>query len=82
VVYELIIDDVALEQLRGLSKEVRRNIGYRLEALRNSFQGDVKKLEGNERRYRLRAGSYRVLFRLDERVIHVYAVKQRKEAYE
>ena len=29
--YQLIIDDVALEQLRALPKDVRRNIGYRLE---------------------------------------------------
>jgi mRNA interferase RelE/StbE len=80
--YELIIDDMALEQLRGLPKEFRRNIGSRLEALRNSFQGDIKKLAGDERRYRLRVGYYRILFRLDGKVIHVYAVKQRKDAYE
>jgi phage-related protein len=29
--YELIIDDVALDQLRDLPKEIRRNIGYRLD---------------------------------------------------
>ena len=80
--YQLIIDDVALEQLRALPKDVRRNIGYRLEMLQKAFQGDVKKLEGDERRWRLRVGDHRVLFRLDGNVIHVYAVKQRKEAYE
>jgi mRNA-degrading endonuclease RelE of RelBE toxin-antitoxin system len=51
--YELIIDNAALEQLRALPKEVRRNIRYRLEMLQDSFQGNVKKLEGDERRYRL-----------------------------
>ena len=81
MIYQLIIDDAALGQLRGLPKEVRRNIGYRLEMLQNSFQGDIKKLEGDERRYRLRVGDHRVLFRLDGKIIHVYAVKQRKEAY-
>ncbi|MBZ5620777.1 MAG: type II toxin-antitoxin system RelE/ParE family toxin [Acidobacteriia bacterium] len=81
MIYEFIIDDAALEQLRALPKEVRRNIGYRLEMLQDSFQGDVKKLEGEERRYRLRVGNHRVLFRLDGKIIHVYAVKQRKEAY-
>jgi mRNA-degrading endonuclease RelE of RelBE toxin-antitoxin system len=82
VTYRLIIDDAALEQLRALPKEIRRNIGHRLDMLQNSFQGDVKKLEGDERRYRLRVGGHRVLFRLDGKIIHVYAVKQRKEAYE
>jgi mRNA interferase RelE/StbE len=81
VIYELIIDDAALEQLRALPKEIRRNIGYRIELLQNSFEGDVKKLEGEQRRYRLRVGTHRVLFRLDGKVIRVYAVKQRKEAY-
>ena len=71
MIYEFIIDDAALEQLRALPKEVRRNIGYRLEMLQNSFQGDVKKLEGDERRYRLRVGDHRVLFRLDGKIIHL-----------
>lgn len=82
MIYQLIIDDAALEQLRVLPKEIRRNIGHRLEMLQNSFQGDVKKLEGDERRYRLRVGDHRVLFRLDSKVIRVYAVKKRKDAYE
>lgn len=82
MIYQLVIHDAALEQLRALPKEIRRNIGHRLDMLQNSFQGDVKKLEGDERRYRLRIGNHRVLFRLDGKIIHVYAVKQRKEAYE
>lgn len=65
MIYQIIIDDAALEQLRSLPKEVRRNIGHRLDALKNSFHGDVKKLEGDDRRYRLRVGAHRVLFRLD-----------------
>jgi mRNA-degrading endonuclease RelE of RelBE toxin-antitoxin system len=64
VIYQLIIDEAALEQLRALPKEIRGNIGHCLEMLQNSFQGDVKKLEGDERRYRLRVGHHRVLFRL------------------
>lgn len=79
--YHLILDKAALEQLRALPKEIRRNIGHRLDMLQESLQGDVKKLEGETRRYRLRVGEYRVLFRLDGKIIHVYAVKQRKEAY-
>ena len=35
-----------------------------------------------EQNYRLRVGDYRVLFRLEGRQISVYAVKDRKEAYE
>ncbi len=80
--YRLILDDAALEQLRALPKEIRRNIGHRLDLLQDALQGDVKKLEGQQHRYRLRVGEYRVLFRIDAAVIRVYAVKQRKDAYE
>jgi mRNA interferase RelE/StbE len=82
VAYRLILDDSALDQLRALSKEIRRNIGYRIELLQDGLQGDVRKLAGERRRYRLRVGEYRVLFRIDGGVIRVYAVKQRKETYE
>ena len=80
--YHLVLDEAALSQLRALPKAVRANIGRRLDLLQDSLQGDVKKLTGEQYRYRLRVGAYRVLFRLDGPVVHVYAVKQRKEAYE
>jgi len=43
--------------------------------------GDVKKLTGPESVYRLRVGSYRVLFRLERNAIAVYAVRDRRDAY-
>ena len=43
---------------------------------------DIRKLEGQRSHYRLRVGSYRILFRLIGNRIEVYAVKQRKDAYE
>ncbi len=64
-----------------MPKPLRRNIGYRLSLLQDGLTGDVKKLSGHDNEYRLRVGSYRVLFRLDAGVIGVYAVKRRKEAY-
>jgi len=65
-----------------MPKELRRRIGERLNALESAFQGDLKKLAGTENKYRLRVGNYRVLFRLAGSQIQVYAVKDRKEAYE
>ena len=50
--------------------------------LQNGLAGDVKKLAAAEKKYRLRVSSYRVLFRLEGSQISVYAVKDRKEAYE
>ena len=80
--YRIEISEKAREQLHSLSKELRRNIGQRMEAMRENLQGDVLKLKAQGNRYRLRVGSYRVLFVLAGDAIQVYAVKDRKEAYE
>ena len=80
--YRIFISEKARQQLRALEKPIRRNIGYRMELLRDDLQGDVKKLEAKGNRYRLRVGSHRVLFTLAGDQIAVYAAKDRKEAYE
>jgi mRNA-degrading endonuclease RelE of RelBE toxin-antitoxin system len=80
--FELFLSDEALAQLRALPKELRQRIGARLNVLETRFQGDLKKLVGAENKYRLRVGNHRVLFRLAGSQIQVYAVKDRKEAYE
>ena len=80
--YELFISEEARQQLRELPEEVRRNIGHRLQLFQLGLAGDMKKLEGQRSHYRLRVGTYRILFRLDGAKIEVYAVKQRKDAYE
>jgi mRNA-degrading endonuclease RelE of RelBE toxin-antitoxin system len=80
--YRLEIKEEARQQLRALSKERRRNIGRRLDALQTNLAGDVKKLTAKTREYRLRVGSMRVLFILENDLISVYAIKDRKEAYE
>ena len=80
--YQLFISEEAREQLRALPEELRRNIGYRLHLLQQEFIGDIKKLEGQRNHYRLRIGAYRALFRMYGNTIEVYAIKQRKDAYE
>jgi mRNA-degrading endonuclease RelE of RelBE toxin-antitoxin system len=80
--YRLAISEKAREQLRSLPKEMRRNIGQRIEVMRDDLRGDVTKLKDRGSRYRLRIGSYRVLFVLAGDEIQVYAVKDRKDAYE
>jgi mRNA-degrading endonuclease RelE of RelBE toxin-antitoxin system len=80
--YQLFISEKAREQLRTLEKSVRRQIGGRIETLRDDLRGNVRKLEGKSNRYRLRAGKHRVLFTLERNVIAIYTVKDRKEAYE
>jgi mRNA-degrading endonuclease RelE of RelBE toxin-antitoxin system len=45
--YRLSISEAAIEQLRALPGELRRNIGFRIESLCEDLQGDVKKLKGS-----------------------------------
>ena len=80
--YRIEISQKAREQLRALPRELRRNIGRRMEAMRDNLAGDVTKLKAQGQRYRLRVGSHRILFALAGDAIAVYAVKDRKEAYE
>ena len=80
--YTLAISEEAIAQLRSLPREQRRRIGDRLNRLQDGLSGDLKKLSGKESKYRLRVGDFRVLFTLSGGQISVYAVKDRKEAYE
>jgi len=79
--YRLEIKQEARKQLKALPKEKRRNVGRRLDALQVDLSGDVKKLTAKTHEYRLRVGSLRVLFTLENDLISVYAIKDRKEAY-
>jgi mRNA-degrading endonuclease RelE of RelBE toxin-antitoxin system len=80
--YRLEIKEEARQQLRALAKEQRRNVGRRLDALQSNLSGDVKKLAAKTHEYRLRVGNLRALFTLEKDLISVYAVQDRKKAYE
>ena len=69
--YSLLISEEARAQLRALPKPVRRNICQRLDALQKGLSGDVKKLTAREDKYRLRVGTYRILFQLERSSIFV-----------
>ncbi len=82
MLYRVELTEEARRQLRALPKEKRQQIGWKLDALQDNLSGDVKKLTARTHEYRLRVGSFRVLFVLERDVITVYTVKDRKEAYE
>jgi mRNA-degrading endonuclease RelE of RelBE toxin-antitoxin system len=65
--YRLEIQEEARQQLRTLSKEQRRNIGRRLDALQSNLSGDVKKLTAKRHEYRLRAGTLASTFHSGKR---------------
>ena len=69
--YRIEISEKAREQLRALPKEMRRNIGQRMETMRDDLRGDVLKLRDKGNRYRLRIGTLRILFVLAGDMIQV-----------
>ena len=81
VEYEMEIKDEAKAALRSLPEDVRKQIGFRLHQLQQAFGGDVKKLQGSKNEYRLRVGSYRVIFELVGKRIVVYTLGARKDIY-
>ena len=74
----------AERDLRRLGPDARRRIFSALDRLtEDPPRGDVRKLTGGMDEWRLRVGSWRVLFRYDREanVIVVGRVRDRKEAY-
>lgn len=78
--FELYLSDEALAQLRALPKELRQRLGERLNDLEARFQGDIKKLAGAEKKYRLRVGNHRILFRLAGNRIQVSCSERSKRS--
>ena len=79
--YTVILTDEVKAKLHGMPLDLRREVGHKLFLLEDGFSGNVKKLKGSEKEYRLRVGNYRVLFELENRTITVYAVGNRKDIY-
>ena len=72
------------KDLRGVPRNLRNRIIRGIEFLaENPFPRQSLKLSGGDRAYRLRVGDYRVIYEvnLGERVVAVFAVRHRRDAY-
>ncbi|VAW36122.1 hypothetical protein MNBD_CHLOROFLEXI01-3865 [hydrothermal vent metagenome] len=81
--YEVRILRRALKDIAKLPQNYIRLVSQHIEKLaENPRPQDVKKLRGRSD-YSLRVGVYRVLFDIDDesKVVTVYRVKHRREAY-
>lgn len=81
--YELRFKASVARDLRGVPKADVRRVLARIEALRNDPRPPgCEKLTGAEL-YRIRQGSYRVLYTIDDKriVVQVIAVGHRREVY-
>ena len=82
--YEVQILPKAARQIKALSVDVRQDITLMIQTLGSEPRPiGVKKLSGEKDIYRVRVGSYRVLYRIIDKVLVVVVVSvgHRREVY-
>ncbi len=82
--YSVFYTSAAARQFRRLPHDVVHPIRDAIEALANNPRTlHTEKLEGSPHAYRLRVGSYRVLYTIDDRTrrVVIYRIAHRREAY-
>jgi len=74
----------SVKELRKVHKETVPKIIEAVEKLAlNPYHVGAKKLVGSERTFRIKVGSYRILYEIDESeiIIEIIRVRHRKEIY-
>lgn len=80
--YEVVISEKALKQLKKLEKDIQERIIHALERIRIRPEAYVIKLVGDQA-YKLRVGDYRVLLDVDKNKLLILVIKvgHRKNIY-
>ena len=84
VKYHIIYKDSAAKELRKLDKEAQRRLLMAIETLEITPRPDgVKKLKAQFNQYRIRVGSYRVVYEIqdEEVLVLVLRVAHRRDVY-
>ena len=82
--WRILIDEVVHKELKRLTPKDQARIRAAIDALSDGLgTGDIKKLRGRENEWRLRVGSWRVIFSPDfaARLIFILHVHPRGRAY-
>ena len=82
--YKIELKPSAIRGLAKIPKADQRTIRLHIDSLANTpFPPNVKKLEGEENLYRVRAGDYRIIYQVHKKIllIVVVAIGHRKEVY-
>ncbi len=76
------LSKAAEQQLRDLNQEAQQPLVVALMRLRDTGEGDIAFLKGNLAGFlRLRVGQFRVVFTLEQRVLIVDRIGNRKDVY-
>ncbi len=79
--YDVQFKPMAVKDIKSIPARIQSRILAKIEAMSEDLKGDVKRLTGFTREYRLRVGDYRVLFEIEGRSVIIYRVRHRREAY-
>ncbi len=82
--YEVLIERRAEREMRALSRALFNRIARAISALGSEPRPPgCRKLTGSDRDWRVRIGDYRVVYEIDDtkRVVRVFRVRHRKDAY-
>ena len=82
--YEVEFVTSAAKEFRSLREEIKRRVAVAIDALRqNPRPRGARKLRGHGRLYRIRVGSYRVVYEIDDqaRLVRVTRIRHRREVY-
>jgi len=82
LIMEVVLEKKAAKYLERLNEPMKSRIITALDGLADEPpHGDINKLQGQEAAYRLRVGSYRILFKDKISCIAVYKIAPRGQAY-
>lgn len=79
--YEIEIRKRAEKDLASIPKSDAQYIADAIFSMKDGLVGDIKKLSNFSPEYRLRVGSWRILFEVSKKKIIIYRILHRKEAY-
>jgi mRNA interferase RelE/StbE len=80
--YQIEYGDSALHDLDRLPARERAQILRKIERLEHGLHGNIKRLHDAETAYRLRMGDYRILFDVEDRVIIIRKIGNRRDIYD
>jgi mRNA interferase RelE/StbE len=80
--YQIEYGPSALADLDDLPARERAQIIRKIERLEHGLHGNIKHLHNTEAAYRLRMGDYRILFDVEDGVIVIRKIGNRKDVYD
>ena len=81
MIYQIEFKPRALRELRAINRSDVSGIIEKIRLLRNDLTGNVKRLTNFTPEYRLRVGSYRILFEVEGEKVVIYRIRHRKDGY-